>query len=217
MQTVIFDLDGTLVDSAPDIRASVNKMLAEEGLHELDLPTVISFIGNGLPVLVQRVMAHFQISETEFARLSARVLEIYNASTSEYTVTHEGVREVLDALQTMGVRMGVCTNKPKEPAMHVLEGLDLSKYFDVVVGGDSFETRKPDPLPLLETIGGTPIQHVLYVGDSEVDAETAQRAGVTFALFTEGYRKSPAEDIPHDRQFSTWGAFLTVLEEVQLV
>ena len=126
MQTVIFDLDGTLVDSAPDIRASVNKMLAEEGLPELDLPTVISFIGNGLPVLVQRVMAHFQIAETEFPRLSARVLEIYNASTSAQTVTYEGVREVLDALQAKGVRLGVCTNKPKEPAMHVLDGLGLS-------------------------------------------------------------------------------------------
>ncbi|WP_412555030.1 phosphoglycolate phosphatase [Shimia sp. MIT1388] len=215
MQTVIFDLDGTLVDSAPDIRASVNKMLAEEGLPDLDLPTVISFIGNGLPVLVQRVMAHFQVAETEFPRLSARVLEIYNASTSEYTVTYDGVREVLDVLKKQGVRMGVCTNKPKEPAMHVLEGLDLSKYFDVVMGGDSFDKRKPDPLPLLETIGETPLKDVLYVGDSEVDAETAKRAGVTFALFTEGYRKSPVEAIPHDQQFSTWGAFLALLEDVQ--
>lgn len=215
MQTVIFDLDGTLVDSAPDIRASVNEMLAEEGLPSLDLPTVICFIGNGLPVLVQRVMAHFQIGEAEFPRLSARVLEIYNASTSEHTVTYNGVREVLEVLLAKGVRMGVCTNKPKEPAMHVLEGLDLIKYFDVVVGGDTFEQRKPDPLPLLETIGDVPIQEVLYVGDSEVDAETAQRAGVTFALFTEGYRKTSVENIPHDRRFSKWRAFLSVLEDVQ--
>ncbi|WP_299419727.1 phosphoglycolate phosphatase [uncultured Shimia sp.] len=215
MQTVIFDLDGTLVDSAPDIRASVNKMLAEEGLEELDLPAIISFIGNGLPVLVQRVMAHFQIEEAEFSRLSARVLEIYNASTSAYTVTYDGVREVLDALSAQGVRMGVCTNKPREPAMHVLEGLDLVKYFDVVVGGDSFEKRKPDPLPLLETIGGRPIGDVLYVGDSEVDAETAQRAGVTFALFTEGYRKSPVAEIPHDVHFSAWKDFLSVVDDAQ--
>ncbi|MBO6896392.1 MAG: phosphoglycolate phosphatase [Shimia sp.] len=215
MQTVIFDLDGTLVDSAPDIRASVNKMLAEEGLPNLDLPTVISFIGNGLPVLVQRVMAHFQIAETEFPRLSARVLEIYNASTSAHTVTYDGVLEVLDALLAKGVRMGVCTNKPKGPAMHVLEGLDLSKYFDVVVGGDTFDKRKPDPLPLLETIGEVPIQEVLYVGDSEVDAETAQRAGVTFSLFTEGYRKNSVEEIPHDQRFSRWDEFLALFESLQ--
>lgn len=215
MQTAIFDLDGTLVDSAPDIRASVNKMLVEEGLPELDLATVISFIGNGLPVLVQRVMAHFRIADAEFARLSARVLEIYNASASEYTVTYDGVREVLDELKAKGVRLGVCTNKPKEPAMHVLEGLGLSKYFDVVVGGDTFDKRKPDPLPLLKTIGDTAIQDVLYVGDSEVDAETALRAQVTFALFTEGYRKSPIEDIPHDHRFSSWREFLSIFEGLQ--
>jgi len=215
MQTVIFDLDGTLVDSAPDIRASVNKMLVEEGLPELDLATVISFIGNGLPVLVQRVMARFRIADAEFARLSARILEIYNASASEYTVTYEGVRQVLDALKAKGVRLGVCSNKPKEPAMHVLEGLDLSKYFDLVVGGDTFDTRKPDPLPLLKTIGETAIQDVLYVGDSEVDAETALRAQVTFALFTEGYRKSSVEDIPHDHRFSSWMEFLSIVEGLQ--
>ncbi len=214
MRTVVFDLDGTLVDSAADIRASVNKMLAEEGYRELDLPTVISFIGNGLPVLVQRVMAHFQVEETEFPRLSARVLAIYNASTSAHTVIYDGAREVLDALQAKGVRMAVCTNKPKEPAMHVLEDLDLIQYFDAVVGGDSFEKRKPDPLPLLKIIGETPKQDVLYVGDSEVDAETAQRAGVTFALFTKGYRKSPVESIPHDRPFSSWREFLSLVEDV---
>ncbi|SMP13092.1 phosphoglycolate phosphatase [Shimia sagamensis] len=212
MQTVIFDLDGTLVDSAPDIRASVNKMLAEEGLPDLNLPTVISFVGNGLPTLVRRVMAHFSIEDSQFSRLNARVLAIYNASTYEHTVMYYGVREVLSILHAKGVRLGVCTNKPEEPARHVLDALDLTQYFDVVVGGDTFEKRKPDPLPLLKVIGETSLSDVLYVGDSEVDAETARRAGVTFALFTEGYRKSPVEDMPHDMRFSEWREFLSVVE-----
>lgn len=215
MQAVIFDLDGTLVDSAPDIRASVNIMLAEEGFEELDLPTVISFVGNGLPTLVRRVMAYFDIEDTQFSRLNARVLAIYNASTYEHTVLYNGVRDVLSTLQAKGVRLGVCTNKPEEPARHVLQALDLTQFFDVVVGGDTFEKRKPDPLPLLNLIGETDLSDVLYVGDSEVDAETAQRAGVTFALFTEGYRKAPVADIHHDKRFSSWRDFLAMVEGMQ--
>ncbi|MFY0660791.1 MAG: phosphoglycolate phosphatase [Shimia sp.] len=215
MQAVIFDLDGTLVDSAPDIRASVNVMLAEEGFEELDLPTVISFVGNGLPTLVRRVMAYFDIEDTQFSRLNARVLAIYNASTYEHTVLYNGVRDVLSTLQAKGVRLGVCTNKPEEPARHVLQALDLTQFFDMVVGGDTFEKRKPDPLPLLNVIGETDLSDVLYVGDSEVDAETAQRAGVTFALFTEGYRKTPVADIHHDFIFSKWRDFLAVVEGAQ--
>ncbi|WP_294223018.1 phosphoglycolate phosphatase [uncultured Shimia sp.] len=215
MQTVIFDLDGTLVDSAPDIRASVNIMLAEEGFEELDLPTVISFVGNGLPTLVRRVMAHFDIEDTQFSRLNARVLAIYNASTYEHTVLYNGLRDVLESLQAKGVRMGVCTNKPEEPARHVLKALNLTQYFDIVVGGDTYEKRKPDPMPLLKAIGKTALADVIYVGDSEVDAETAQRAGVTFALFTEGYRKTPVADIHHDKCFSSWSDFLAVVEGTQ--
>jgi len=212
MQTVIFDLDGTLVDSAPDIRASVNEMLVEENREELDLPTIISFVGNGLPTLVRRVLEHFDIEDSQFSRLNERVLAIYNASTYEHTVMYEGVREVLDCFRGKGIRLGVCTNKPEEPARHVLDALGLTQYFDVVVGGDTFEKRKPDPLPLLKVIGETSLSDVLYVGDSEVDAETAQRAGVTFALFTEGYRKSPVEGMPHDMLFSEWREFLSVVE-----
>lgn len=217
MQTVIFDLDGTLVDSAQDIRASVNTMLIEEGLGELDLPTVISFIGNGLPTLVHRTMAHFGIAESEFPRLSARVLAIYNEAASTHTATYYGVREVLDEMMSRGIRLGVCTNKPEEPARHVLKALNLTQYFDIVVGGDTYEQRKPDPLPLLKAIGETALAEVLYVGDSEVDAETAQKAGVTFALFTEGYRKTSLEEIHHDICFSTWKEFLAVVEDAQPV
>ena len=210
VKAVIFDLDGTLVDSAPDIQASVNLMLSEEGQAPLDLPTTISFVGNGLPKLVERVMEARNMPETEFDRINARVLEIYNISNSDKSVVYDGVLDVLKELKNKGLFLGVCTNKPEGPARHVLAGLGLEPFFEAVIGGDSLAVRKPSPEPLIQVMGTYAAQEVLYVGDSEVDAETAANASVRFALFSEGYRKSPVEMIRHDVVFSHWDGFLQV-------
>ncbi|MEQ9693370.1 phosphoglycolate phosphatase [Shimia sp. SDUM112013] len=201
MPVVIFDLDGTLIDSAPDIQAAVNQMLAEEGQGPLDLPTVTGFIGNGLPKLVERVIDHLGLDMAQHARLTADTLAIYNSASAAQTRLYPQVRETLDTLRAEGHRLGICTNKPHGPALHVLLQLDLADLFDVVVGGDSTERKKPDPLPLQRVMDEMKTGQVLYVGDSEIDAETAVRAGVPFALFTEGYRKQPVSDMPHDHAF----------------
>lgn len=213
MKTVVFDLDGTLVDSAPDIQASVNVMLEEEGMPPLDLPTVVSFVGNGLPTLVRRVMAYREIPDTEFTRWNARVLAIYNLSTSGRTVVYDGVVETLKGLKSAGMRLAICTNKPEQPAHHVLKAMALDGFFDCIVGGDTLSTRKPDPAPLLQAIGGTPLDEILFVGDSEVDAETARGTKVDFALFTEGYRKTGVKKIAHDLRFSDWHSFMPLLQQ----
>lgn len=169
---------------------------------------MVSFIGNGLPTLVRRVMEARGIPATEFDRLHARVLDAYTASNSAHTRVFDGVYDVLVALRAQGSRLAVCTNKPLEPAQHVLRDMGLDGFFDSVVGGDSLAVRKPDPEPLFLAMEDTDVEDVLYVGDSEVDAETAARAGVRFALFTEGYRKSPVGEIAHDHSFSHWRDFL---------
>ncbi len=200
MKAIIFDLDGTLIDSAPDIHAAVNKMLAAEGREGLDLATVTSFIGNGLPKLVERVMQRVGMDMAEFDRIVADVLAIYNASAADLTRPYPHMAEVLAGLKEAGYRLGVCTNKPHEPAVIILKDLGLAGYFDVVIGGDSTEAKKPDPKPLqaaMAALGGD----VLYVGDSEIDAETAERAGVPFALFTEGYRKVGVDEMTHAHAF----------------
>ncbi|MDV4145403.1 phosphoglycolate phosphatase [Shimia sp. FJ5] len=200
MKAIIFDLDGTLIDSAPDIHASVNKMLAAEGQDALDLSTVTAFIGNGLPKLVERVIKRVGMDMAEFDRIVADVLAIYNASAADLTRPYPHMAEVLAGLKEAGYRLGVCTNKPHEPAVIILQDLGLEGYFDVVIGGDSTEARKPDPKPLqaaMAALGGD----VLYVGDSEIDAETAERAGVPFALFTEGYRKVGIDEMTHAYAF----------------
>jgi phosphoglycolate phosphatase len=200
MSAIVFDLDGTLIDSAPDLGAAVNRMLATEGLAPLDQPTIISFIGNGLPRLVELSMETSGLDMGRHTELTDIVLRDYTANSGVLTVLYPGVKDVLQGLQDAGHVLGLCTNKPVEPTLDILGHFDLTPLFSAVIGGDSLPQRKPHPAPLTATFEALG-QTGLYVGDSEVDAETAQRAGMPFALFTEGYRKSPVTDLPHDWAF----------------
>ena len=119
MNALIFDLDGTLIDSAPDIQAAVNKMLAEEGIGPLDLATVISFIGNGMPKLVERVLHAVQCRRTGTARSMKNPL-LYNQAPSALSKPYEGVIEMLEILTAQGHRLAICTNMPAEPAQQIL-------------------------------------------------------------------------------------------------
>ncbi|RGP37364.1 phosphoglycolate phosphatase [Pseudotabrizicola alkalilacus] len=214
---LVFDLDGTLVDSAPDIHAAVAAMLAGEGRDALDLATVISFIGLGLPNLVERVIRHCGMNLGDHARLVGVTLAQYNAASSALTRTYPGVVAVLSALQQAGHAMAVCTNKPEAPARAVLRDLGLARFFQVVIGGDTLAVTKPDPAPLHACIAALGGGATLYVGDSEVDAATALAAGVPFALFTEGYRKTPVADLPHDVAFSTFDALPALVAQMRPV
>jgi phosphoglycolate phosphatase len=199
---IVFDLDGTLVDSVPDLSAAVNVMLSAEGVAPLDQATVTGFVGNGLPKLVERTMAHVGLDPAEHARLTQATLKAYKAEPTARTRVYPGVEEALARLRAAGHRLGLCTNKPHDPAMDVMDHFGLTQYFEVVIGGDSLPVKKPDPEPLLHSLVALGDGPALFVGDSEVDAETALRAGVDFALFTEGYRKGPVDSLPHRYVFS---------------
>ncbi len=203
MAAIIFDLDGTLVDSVPDIHAAVNQTLADLGKPALDTATVTSFVGNGVPALAERLHAHAELSEP-VAKVEARFRAHYDADPSSRTRLYPGVLEALDSLAAQGHKLGVCTNKPEAPARAILAALGVEARFHAVVGGDSLPTRKPDPAPLHAThaaLGGGP---VVYVGDSEVDAAAAHAAKMPFALFTLGYRKTPVAELPHDLSFDAF-------------
>lgn len=199
---LIFDLDGTLVDSAPDIADAANRMLAEAGVAPLELETIIGFVGAGLPKLVERVIAHVGLDPGRHGALSARMQVLYAQAPAARARLYPGLPEALHALRAQGWRLGLCTNKPEAPARAILAAFGLTDLFEVVVGGDTLVVRKPDPAPLRHGFAalGAPMAR-LYVGDSETDAETARRAGLPFLLFTEGYRKSPPEALPHAARF----------------
>ena len=188
MNALIFDLDGTLIDSAPDIQAAVNKMLAEEGIGPLDLATVISFIGNGMPKLVERVLHAVQLPQDRHSALYEKTLLLYNQAPS-----------------AQGHRLAICTNKPAEPAQQILRDFNLERFFEVVVGGDSLPVKKPNPAPLQHCVARLGASAALYIGDSEVDYETAQQTQIPFVFFTGGYRNASAaffQNAHHIDQFS---------------
>ena len=206
-RAVVFDLDGTLVHSAPDLHAAVNAALRDHGRVAVTLDQVISFIGNGVSKLVERALiATGGVTPELHTAALDRFMESYNADMTRLTEPYPGVMACLQALKDRGVPMGLCTNKPEDPARHICDALGLSPYLSVIVGARQGVAHKPDPEPLLSCIaelGATPADTV-YVGDSAVDCETALRAGVPFRFFTGGYLNSELPPLSDDQRFDSW-------------
>ncbi|MEM7732002.1 MAG: HAD-IA family hydrolase [Pseudomonadota bacterium] len=207
---IVFDLDGTLIDSAPDIQGIANDLLRAEGMEEIDLAQTHRFIGNGLGVFVTKMRELRGIPEDAQDRLVDAFTERYYTAYSR-TALYPGVREALSALTKDHV-LGICTNKLLGPCHAVLKHLAIDHFFSIVVGGDSLPTRKPDPEMLFAAFDALGSGPMIYVGDSEVDAQTAQRAHVPFLLFTQGYRKSSVDQIPHSVAFDAYDAFPCLIE-----
>jgi phosphoglycolate phosphatase len=199
---IAFDLDGTLIDSAPDIQGIANAVLQEYGVAPITLGETRSFIGEGIQTFVARIRTARQIPDSEQARILDSVVALYDDAVS-LTVTYPGVLDALEELAGTH-RLGICTNKLHRPCMAVLRHLGIDGFFASVWGGDNPLGRKPDPAPLLAVFGELGTGERLYVGDSETDATTADRAEVAFALFTEGYRKTPVQEIPHTYAFDDY-------------
>ncbi len=212
---VIFDLDGTLIDSAPDIHAAANAILAERGLAPLSLVQVRSFVGKGVPHLVQCLLeaSHKDPHGPMHGEMMRAFAARYEKAV-HLTTLYPGVREALSALAAKGHPLGICTNKPIAPTRAVLAHFGLLDSFGAILGGDSLPMRKPDPAPLIKCLWDLGDGGAVYVGDSEVDAETARAARLPFALFTEGYRRTPVKDLPHDAAFSDFAALVEVVESL---
>lgn len=186
---VVFDLDGTLVDSRKDLAFSVNVMLEERGAAALPETQVTRMVGEGARVLVERALAAAGLPADETPRALERFLQIYERHLLDQTRPYEGVPEMLRALGDAGVRMSVLTNKPTSASVGVLQGLGLARCFDEIIGGDSPYPRKPAPAAiahLMEICGATRDSTVM-VGDSRIDLETSRNAGVRCCLVRYGF------------------------------
>jgi phosphoglycolate phosphatase len=216
---VILDLDGTLIDSAPDLHAAVNAVLAAAGRPTLDLPMVKRFIGDGVRRLVERAFAATgpALEPAALDQATARFSARYEAAASLLTRPYDGVPETLARLRASGMRLAVCTNKPMAAAGIVLHELGLAPLIDAVSGGDPVAQRKPHPdhvRDALRRIGGT-VDQAAMVGDNEHDIAAGKAAGLATVAVTYGYARVPYQELGADRLIDRFAALDQALTELR--
>ena len=212
---IVFDLDGTLIDSAPDIRTIANTLLTDIGKPVLTLDETRAFIGEGAAVLIQRMMEarSIEVEPDMHRKLLSTFIGRYETTPVE-SPFYPGVLPLLKQLRAQKHCLAICTNKPEGPTRAVLRQSGLIAMVDAFIAGGMISTRKPDPAMLHHVIGQLSGTQTLYVGDSETDAETAIRAGVPFALFSGGYRKGTTEEIHHEWLFSHFDELGNIINRI---
>jgi phosphoglycolate phosphatase len=201
-ETIIFDLDGTLVDTAPDLTAALNAVLRREGRPEVPLDDVRHMVGRGARYLIERAMEATGSPATtdSVTDLMKHFIAHYDANIAVTSRPFERAETVATRLTDRGHKLGICTNKPEALALKLMSELGLRALFPVILGADSRPYRKPDPRHLVDTItglGGNPTNAVL-IGDSETDVKTARAANVPVVVVSFGYTEIPPRDLGAD-------------------
>tara|TARA_R100000005_G_scaffold96662_2_gene85699 strand:+ start:14517 stop:15185 length:669 start_codon:yes stop_codon:yes gene_type:complete len=211
---IVFDLDGTLIDSAWDIRHIASSILSQWGKDPLSIKETRKFLGGGVELFLERMMSARALGDGEVIKSIIRddFLSRYVFAV-EKTKFYPGVLDALLALKADGHRLGLCTNKPEDAAQAIINHMGMNKLFDVVVAAGALDTIKPEPKMLLQAIYDLGGGASLYVGDSETDAETAGRANVPFALHTRGYRNGPIGSLHYDWAFSKFERLTSIVSD----
>ncbi len=200
IELLVFDLDGTLIDSRLDIVNSVNAMMRELGRHELPNDVIAGYIGDGAPVLIRRALGDPK-DEDLFTHALRFFIDYYRAHKLDSTYVYAGVKQSLEKLKDGGRRkMAVLSNKPVAPSRGIVEGLGLGEYFFQVYGGNSFDTKKPDPLGI-ETLcreAGARPERTVMIGDSDIDVLTARNSGAFSVGCSFGFAPHTLETAPPD-------------------
>jgi phosphoglycolate phosphatase len=208
LRLLVFDLDGTLIDSRLDLIHSVNAMLRHIGRPELDGEVIASYVGDGAPALVRRALGNTD-DEAALREALEYFLGYYRLHKLDHTTVYEGIPEVLaglaeasDPLATNGVQrqMAVLSNKPVNPSRQIVEALGLGDFFVRIYGGNSFTTKKPDPLGVRTILEETGVaaEEALIIGDSSVDVLTGRNAGLWTCGVTYGFAPHTLEEMPPD-------------------
>ncbi len=214
-QLLIFDLDGTLIDSVPDLTMALNAALTQHQLHACTVDEVRTFVGNGAYNLCLRAATYHDttVSQALIDAVHHSFLGYYRQFNCIATVTYEGVVEGLKTLKAHNFRLALATNKPERFVPEILEKLQLTG-FEMIVGGDSLPTKKPDPLPLLHichTLGVAP-EHALMIGDSKNDIQAGKNANISTFALSYGYNHGePIEDSQPDRVFHRFDELVAAL------
>jgi phosphoglycolate phosphatase len=207
LKTIIFNLDGTLIHSAPDLQAAVNVALGVMDRGPLDLQTIVSFIGDGVEKLVERSLQKTgSLTEDLYHEALGLFLKSYTRNTSTLTQPYPGVVPFLEELRAAGISLGICTNKPTQTARDICDQLELTRFFKVIAGAEPYLAKKPDPSSLLGCLAELEgiAASSLYVGDSAVDYETSLNAHVRFRLYAGGYLNADLPGLSSKDRFDDW-------------
>lgn len=214
--TIIFDLDGTLVDTAPDLCRALNHVLEKHRRPTVDEETVRAYVGRGALKLIERGISDGgePLDRAVLKELEADFLIHYQANIARQSRPFPGAVDALTAFSDRGARLGVCTNKREALSRQLLQALDLLRFFPAVLGADTLDVRKPDPAHILETVkrlGGDPKKSVM-VGDSETDVEAARNAGVPIVVVSFGYTSQSPDKLGGDRLIDHFSELATAVE-----
>ena len=213
--TILFDLDGTLVDTAPDLMAAHNHVMKKYGRNQKKLSDIKSLASRGAWVMMQRSFKEEIKDEKTKKAMTKEFIDFYAKNIDKNSKPLIGVIEFLNWAKNKNISMAVCTNKQEYLAIDLLKKLDIYKYFEYVAGCDSFEFNKPDPRHLtnvVEIIGGD-LKKTIMVGDSEVDANSANNANLPFVLVENGYTEKKTNEIKHDILIKDFDGFDKIIEK----
>ena len=213
--TILFDLDGTIVNTAPDLMAAHNHVMRKFGFEEKKMEDIKSLAGKGAWVMMQRSFKNEIKDENIKKAMTKEFIDFYAQNIDKHSKPLKGLIKFLDWAKSKNISMAVCTNKQERLAIDLLKKLDIYKYFEYVAGSDTFSFNKPDPRHLtdvVEIIGGD-LKKAIMVGDSEVDSNSAYNANLPFVLVKDGYTEKSEKEIKHDELISDFIGFEKIIEK----
>ncbi len=213
--TILFDLDGTIVNTAPDLMAAHNHVMRKFGFEEKKMKDIKTLAGKGAWVMMQRSFKEEIKDEKTKKAMTKEFIDYYAKNIDKNSKPLNGTIEFLDWARNKNISMAVCTNKQERLAIDLLKKLDIYRYFEYVAGSDTFAFNKPDPRHLtnvVEIIGGD-LKKTIMIGDSEVDAMSAHNAKLPFILVKDGYTEKSEKEIKHDELILDFVGFEKIIEK----